>query len=85
MLRLVLLILVFSCVSFGQDSTVNLVFEPEEKRFDQAVEEYRKVWAGEGKRIIDGLESVSGLRFKEKEVRAIVYEGASNSGPPNGP
>jgi hypothetical protein len=85
MLRLLLAVLIFSSVSFGQDSTVNLVFEPEDKRFDQAVEEYRKVWASEGKRIIDGLESVSGLRFKEKEVRAIVYEGASNSGPPNGP
>ncbi len=83
--KFILLVLIFSSLSPAQDSTVNLTFEPESQRFEQAVEEYRKLWASEGKRIIEALESVSGLRFQEREVRAIVFEGPSNSGGPAGP
>jgi hypothetical protein len=80
-----LLVLVLSNPSRAQDSTVNLMFEPESERFEQAAEEYRKLWSSEGKRIIEALESVSGLRFQEREVRAIVFEGPSSSGGPNDP
>jgi len=83
-LKFILLVAILSTFSRAQDSTVNVAFEPESKRFEQATEEYRRLWSSEGKRIIDALESVSGLRFQEKEVRAIVFEGPSNSGGPNG-
>ena len=82
---LILFVLIFSSLSPAQDSTVSLTFEPESQRFEQATEEYRKLWASEGKRIIEALESVSGLRFQEREVRAIVFEGPSSSGGPDGP
>ena len=55
-------------------------FTPESEKHAQAAREYQDIWSGEGGRIIEAMESVSGLKFVEREVRVIVYEGVSWSG-----
>jgi hypothetical protein len=55
-------------------------FSPESEKFAGAVEEYRKLWEAEGKKIVEGMESATGLKFTDKNVQVIVFEGASNSG-----
>ena len=59
---------------------VNLTFTPEDEKFADAADAYRRLWADEGDAIIEGLERVSGLKFLERDVKAIIFEGASSSG-----
>jgi hypothetical protein len=51
-----------------------------DQKFDAAAEEYRRIWAAEGNRIIEGMEKISKLKFPEKKVAVEVYEGTSFSG-----
>ncbi|HEX7774048.1 MAG TPA: hypothetical protein VF435_16615, partial [Pyrinomonadaceae bacterium] len=66
--------------AFAQQSTLKLTFSPEAEKYDQATAEYQAIWTSEGKNIIEAMESVSGLKFTDKDVRVIVYEGVSWSG-----
>src|SRR5262245_4789741 len=59
---------------------VNLTFTAEDRMFTDAADAYRRLWADEGDAIIQGLERASGLKFLERDVNAIVFEGASSSG-----
>lgn len=59
---------------------VNIEFSPEADKFAQATSEYQKIWSEEGDRMIEAMESVSGLKFQETDIKAVVYEGPSNSG-----
>jgi len=61
-------------------SRVKLTFTPESARFNAATEEYRQIWQSEGDRMIAAIEQLSGLKYPETEVRAIVFEGPSESG-----
>ncbi len=70
---------------FAQEPALRVSFSPESKAFAQATAEYQAIWDSEGKRIIEAMESVSGLRFSEKDVSVIVYEGVSWSGYGNRP
>jgi hypothetical protein len=63
-----------------QPPRVKIVFEAMEPKFEAAAAEYRAIWAAEGARIIAALEKRSGLRWQEREFRAQVFEGRSNSG-----
>lgn len=45
-----------------------------------ATEEYKKIWGEEGEKIQKVMEEISGLEFKEKEIKVIIYEGISESG-----
>src|SRR5262245_47694115 len=58
----------------------NLTFTPEDTKVTDAAGEYRRLWADEGDAIIEGLERASGLKFLERDVKAIIFEGASSSG-----
>ena len=81
MKRISALLLVLLTVSaFVQQPTLNLTFSPESEKYEQATAEYQAIWTSEGKKIIEAMESVSGLKFTEKDVRVIVYEGVSWSG-----
>ena len=46
-----------------------------------AAQEYQHVWDAEGSRIILSLETISGLRFVETAINALVFEGISHSYP----
>src|SRR5687768_8545378 len=62
---------------------MNITFYPDsdDQKLITATEEYKKIWVQDGKRIIVVIEKVSGLKFKESFINAIVYEGISNSHP----
>ena len=60
-------------------------FSPESEPFAEAAREYQSLWEAEGSRIIAAMEHVSGLKFPEKEIEAVVYEGISRSGSAGSP
>ncbi len=49
--------------------------------YEEAAKEYAKIWEEEGSRITEAIEKISGLKFREKVVNALVFGGISNSGP----
>ena len=68
------LIAMLSC----QAQRVSIRFSPESEEFVEAAREYQALWEVEGDRIIEVMESVSGLEFPEREIQAIVFEGVSS-------
>lgn len=66
--------------SRAQASVLRITFTPESPQFEAAAREYADLWTREGERIVNAMQSVSGLKFDESEVRAIVFEGTSESG-----
>src|SRR5437867_58447 len=64
----------------AQTPRIAITFTPEADRFSDAAAEYRNLWVSEGDRMVQALETVSGLKFREKKFRAVVYERASQSG-----
>jgi hypothetical protein len=76
---LAIIILALAFPTLGQN-LVNLTFTPESDKYVQATKQYQAIWSNEGKKIIEAMESVSGIKFKEKDVQIIVYEGVSYSG-----
>jgi hypothetical protein len=69
-------------VLLAQTPRVQMVFAAQHKNpaFEGATMEYRAIWAAEGAHIIEGMEQITTLRFPEKEVKAEIFEGASNAG-----
>jgi len=59
---------------------VKVTFTPEDRKFEEAAEEYRRLWASEGSTIVDAMERGSGLTFREDDIKAVIFEGASSSG-----
>ncbi len=61
--------------------TIN--FHPDSDRpdFVTAAEEYQQLWEAEGKRIVGRIEETTGLRFAERVINAIAFEGISHSQP----
>jgi hypothetical protein len=57
-----------------------MTFTPQDQTFAAAAEEYRRLWADEGSRIVEGMERGSGLTFLETHVTAVIFEGVSSSG-----
>ena len=76
------LVLTFIAVTTAEAQRVKIKFTPESDKFVPATREYEALWRAEGDRIIDAMEKVSGLKFKESEIETIVFEGVSNSGYP---
>lgn len=68
--------------ALAQGTRVMLTFTPESKTpaFEAAAAEYRSIWAAEGARIIEAMERLTTLRFRQKKIAVQVFEGASNSG-----
>jgi hypothetical protein len=61
----------------AQAPPVQVRFEPESAKFEQAAAEYDALWKAEGGRIVDEMERIAGLTFAEREIRAVVFEGVS--------
>jgi hypothetical protein len=59
---------------------VNMTFTPQDQTFAAAAEAYRRLWEEEGPKIVEGMERGSGLRFVETDVKAVIFEGPSQSG-----
>lgn len=79
--HLFLIALIFLALpSIAQQPTLRLNFTPESERFSEATKQYQSIWDTEGKRMVETMEQVSGLKFQETDIQVIVYEGASNSG-----
>jgi len=77
---LAVLMVAFTPFTSAQEPTLRLTFSPESEKFAQDTAEYRAIWDGEGTRIVEAMESVSGLKFTEKDISVVVYEGVSLSG-----
>jgi len=59
---------------------LTMSFTPENASFTEATDEYRRLWADEGARIVEAMERLTGLTFFQFQITAIVYEGISSSG-----
>ena len=68
-----------SCLA-GVAGATELEFVPQEPAFSEAVEEYKAIWESEGDRIVNALETATGLRLEAGPVRVIVCECVSYSG-----
>jgi hypothetical protein len=55
--------------------------ESDKQEFIEAVKEYQGICDKEGPGIIKTIEKVSGLKFTEKFINAIVFDGISHSHP----
>lgn len=62
---------------------IEIKFYPDSDKpeFIEAAETYQQIWDSDSKRIIDTIEKVSGLRFQETLINAVVFEGTSHSHP----
>jgi hypothetical protein len=71
-----------SAAAQSQAARVAIHFEPQSptEAFVKAAAEYDALWKAEGPRMVEAMERVTGLPFEEREIRAIIYEGASFSG-----
>ena len=52
-----------------------VAFTPVNPGFAPAANEYRALWAAEGRRIVAALEAITGLAFPPRPIDAIVSEG----------
>src|ERR1044071_800183 len=64
----------------SQAQLVPMHFSPASEPFAAATKAYQVLWEAEGPSMIAALERVSGLRFPEREMAAIVSEGLSGAG-----
>ena len=62
-------------------------FEPQAptEAFVKAAAEYDAIWKAESARIVEAMERITGARFEEREIKAVVYQGTSFSGSGNTP
>ena len=80
-MKIILTVLLFSVSLLPlQDPPIKMIFTPESESFADATKLYQDLWQAEGRKMIEAMESVSGLRFTDKEISVIVFEGASSSG-----
>jgi hypothetical protein len=67
------------CIA-GCAGATELDFVAQEAAFSAATEEYTAIWESQGERIVDALETATGLRVEAGPIRAIVCECVSYSG-----
>jgi hypothetical protein len=69
-----------SVLCAAQSGGLRIALEPESDQFSEAAHEYEIIWVAEGSKIITAMEAASGLKFEDREVKAIVLEVSSDSG-----
>jgi hypothetical protein len=79
-MRATTLLALITAIAVAQAPALRITFTPESPQFEAAASEYAALWTREGERIVNAMESVSGLKFDENEVKAIIFEGTSESG-----
>lgn len=62
---------------------MKIFFHPDcdDKELLKAAEEYQQIWDIESKKMLETIEKISGLSFKEKFINALVIEEMSRSHP----
>jgi hypothetical protein len=55
---------------------INFLPESDLRDYSKILIEYEKLWKKEGKKIVETIEKVSKLKFKETEINAMVYFGS---------
>lgn len=75
-----LIALAYSAICPAQDKALRIVFQPDSDQFSVAAREYQSIWEHDGPAITAAMQSASGLKFEDREVKAIVLEVASDSG-----
>lgn len=80
LLPVALLAVAYSVNCAAQSTGLRIVFQADSEQFSGATHEYETIWAREGARITAAMEAASGLKFEDREVKAIVREVSSNSG-----
>ena len=78
LLHWIVLALFAQAVTSG--TPVEMEFVAESRTFDAAATIYTDIWRKDGARMVEVMEKVSGIRFADRRVRAIVLEGVSYSG-----
>jgi hypothetical protein len=79
-MKLLLVTTLLAVCCRAQSTTLDVVFQPDSPQFSDAAREYTSIWTADGARIIAAMEAVSGLKFEEHEVKAMVLEVSSDSG-----
>ena len=79
-MRVTILLALITSIAVAQAPALRITFTPESSEFEAAAREYAELWTREGDRIVNAMESVSGLKFDGNEIKAIVFEGTSESG-----
>lgn len=80
-MNIVLMFLLMSIAYLtAQESALKMSFTPESEKYTEATKQYQEIWKAEGGKMIEAIESVTGLRFVETDISVIVFEGASSSG-----
>jgi len=79
-MRVTILLGLITAIAVAQAPALRITFTPESPQFEAAASEYAELWTREGERIVNAMESASGLKFDRNEVKAIVFEGTSESG-----
>src|SRR5262245_43753175 len=81
MIKTILMILLLSASYLSaQAPSIKMNFTPESEKYAEATKEYHEIWNTEGRKMVEAMEIVSGLKFYETEIPVIVFEGASSSG-----
>jgi hypothetical protein len=78
-------VLLLTVAASSRAQGLRIHFSPESEPFAEAAREYQSLWEAEGSRIIAAMEHVSGLKFPEPAIEAVVYEGISRSGSAGSP
>jgi hypothetical protein len=78
-MRLLLMPLLAACCA-AQTKPLRISFEPGAPEFAQAARGYGTIWSSNGAAITAAMEAAAGLKFEDREVKAIVLEVSSDSG-----
>lgn len=60
---------------------INFYPDHDNTELEEAAKEYGKIWEKEGDKIVHTIERVTGLKFKEKIINAVIYQYVSYSHP----
>jgi hypothetical protein len=78
--------LVVAALSTRCEAQLRIVFQADSDQFSDATRlldathQYETIWSSDGPKIVAAMEAVSGLKFEDREVTAMVLEVASDSG-----
>jgi hypothetical protein len=65
---------------FLAQGRLSMTFIAQDQTFTGAADTYRQLWAAEGSAIVEAMERGTGLTFQETHIRAVIFEGVSQSG-----
>lgn len=62
---------------------LSIIFYPESdlRDYSEGLKEYENIWKEDGERIVNAWEKITGLKFDESHINAVIFEGISHSHP----